>query len=127
MSYSQSSTNIQSADNQGYLKRLGKEIVFKKRFPISVKPEDLDKTFFAYHNAIDWLKENGIDYGSMERCLPIGLCRNADISKWSKLKYGPYEYADDAKNLEGIMVCDGSFREGSVEIWLTFDPEKINE
>lgn len=104
--------------NARHLSRLLKPVVFVKKFPMGIDNED----FAAYHKACEWLKSHGIDYGSMERGLPIGLGRNADISKWSGLmNYGKF---DDAKDLEGIMTCAKSFRYGAVTVFLTFNPEE---
>jgi hypothetical protein len=91
-------------------KVIGKSIVFEHT--ISAIEGD---TFGAYHKATEWLLKRGIDSGSMQRHDPIGLARNAEISKWRNL--GP-----DKRDLEGVMVSD-SFREGNVTIYLSFNPE----
>ena len=111
--YSNGSISVEG--NERHLRRLGKPIVFTKVF------KNNGETFSAFYAAQDWLTKNKIDSGSMERGNPIGLCRDADISKWSGLTN--YGTLDDVKNLEGIMVCDQSFLEGDVAVHLIFKPE----
>jgi len=90
--------------------QIKKSIVFEREF----KATEGD-TFGAYHKATEWLLSRGIDSGSMQRSAPIGLARNAEISKWFNLGH-------DKTDLEGVMVSD-SFRDGSVTVYLTFNPE----
>lgn len=84
-------------------KTIYKSIKFTKTFPAT-------GTFEAHSAACKFLKERGYDVGSMQRGAPIGIAKDADISKWRNL--GP-----DVRNLDGVMVSD-DFREGSVTIYL---------
>ena len=92
-------------------KAIGKKITFQMSFPLS-------GDFEAHTEATKKLKEMGVSYGSMQREAPIGLAwGDADISKWRNL--GP-----DVKMLDGAMIADdGSFRNGTVTIYLADKPE----
>lgn len=88
---------------------LGKKLPFSKTF--NGKEGD---DFSAHTEATAYLREKGFDVGSMQRGAPIGIARNADISKWRNL-------GDDVKNLDGVMVSD-SFRDSPVTVYLTEEP-----
>lgn len=88
---------------------IGKKIVETISFPGG-------ETFEAYDKAIQKLRELGVSYGSMQRGEPIGLAYGeADISKWRNL--GP-----DVKMLDGLLIPNGSFREGGATIYLAARP-----
>lgn len=75
--------------------------------------------FEAYNNALAQLEAMGVSVGSMQRNSPIGLAfGDYSISKWSYL-------GEDLKELDGVMVAtDGSFRNGSITVFLTDKPEE---
>lgn len=95
------------ATMEGFLK---KPLPFTKTF--NGTPGD---TFSAHSEAVSWLREKGFDVGSMERGSPIGVAKDADISKWRNL-------GSDRESLDGAMVSE-SFRESPVTVYLAFDPE----
>lgn len=77
------------------------------------------KTFEAFHQACDWLKENGYSHGSMQRDAPIGIMRGLDwdIAKWRNLS------EKERRELDGTMIpIDGNFRDGGARIRLRGEP-----
>ena len=99
---------------------IDQKIVFEKTF----KHSGGDETFSAYHDAVIWLTKFGIDSGRMERDNPIGLAKNSDISKWSRLLgYDGGNTFNDRRELDGAMVSE-SFRDSDVTVFLVFDPTK---
>lgn len=91
-------------------KAIGKPMVFSKVF------ESTGETFSAITNAEKWASEKGLTIGSMQREAPMGLAKNAEyVSKW-------YNLGPDVKRLDGAIVGEDK-REGSVTIFLSFNPE----
>lgn len=88
---------------------IGKKLPFTKKF------DNSGDTFSAFRAAEEYLRAKGFDVGSMQREAPIGVARDADISKWHNL-------GADRQLLDGAMVS-GDWREGSVTVYLAFDPE----
>lgn len=105
---------ISKNSNQNHINRLRKPIIYEIFF------DNNGDDFSALHLAEDWLKRHGIDYGSLERGNPVGLARDGNISKWSGLTN--YGAMDDASKLDGIMVCEETFRDGRVAVYLTYIP-----
>ena len=95
-------------------KLLGKKLTLTLSFPLGESFGD----FAALTVAEKKLKEMGISFGSMQRGEPIGLAYgDAYISKWRNL-------GSDVQNLDGVMIADsGSFRSGSVTIYLADKPK----
>lgn len=89
---------------------IGQKMPFEKVFANS------GETFSAVAAAKQYLYDLGFDVGSMQREAPIGIARNADIAKW-------YNLGKDRALLDGAMISD-DWREGSVTVYLAFDPEK---
>jgi hypothetical protein len=87
---------------------VGQQLPFEKVFAGN------GETFGAVAEAKKWLYRFGFDVGSMQREAPIGIARNADIAKWHNLGH-------DRKLLDGAMVSN-DWREGSVTVYLAFDP-----
>lgn len=84
----------------------GKEVKWSKMFPAN-------GTFQAYYDASAYLKDMGYIVGSMCGPEPIGFA-DADkydyVAKWYNIS------PDERKELDGVMLQHGGFREGSVEI-----------
>lgn len=74
-------------------------------------------TFQSFYNAENYLKEMGYSIGSMEGPYPIGFSDKFDyISKWNNMN------GSEHKQLDGIMVAEGGFREGSVLVLFFNEP-----
>lgn len=94
-------------------KIIGKEIV-------QVMDFQCGDDFEGYNKAVEFLKKNGISYGSMQRSCPIGVAiGDFDISKWRNL-------GEDVKELDGLMIAtNGSFRTGNVLLYLSRVAAKV--
>ena len=74
-------------------------------------------TFQSYYNAENYLKEMGYSIGSMQGPAPIGFSDKFDyISKWRNMS------SEEHKQLDGVMIADGGFREGSVLVLFFNEP-----
>ena len=65
-------------------------------------------TFGAIYSAIGWAKEKGFSVGSMQRDYPIAIAdaeKYGYISKW-------FNIGEDIGKIGGVIIPDGSFREG---------------
>lgn len=100
-------------------KELNKKMVFKKEFTAHYSNENNEEkgAFEAFELAKEFCKKYGIDCGSMERSNPIGLAKNCDISKWTKLVGNGW---NDRVLLEGVLVSE-SFRSGGKVILYYFE------
>lgn len=71
---------------------------------------DIKGTFESYYAAINWCKENGFNYGSMDGSNPIALWHDDSvISKWHNLSN------KERKSCDGMIECQ---REGIATIIL---------
>lgn len=94
---------------------LGKKIVFTKVFEADAS-EEKGNAFTNCSAAEKFCKEIGLSYGSMSRQEPIAVKRgDVIIPKWDNL------YCESKPTLDGVLVSD-SFRNDTVELWLTYDP-----
>jgi hypothetical protein len=74
-----------------------------------------EEDFQAYNSVEATLKKAGFSVGSMQREAPIGIVfGDADISKWRNL-------GEDVKQLDGVIVCSPSPRNGSVAVYVTHE------
>lgn len=94
-------------------KTIGKKVTFIKSFPLS-------GDFEAYTEACKELEALGVSHGSMQRGSPIGLAfGDVAISKWRNL-------GTDVLELDGLLIADeGSFRNGTLTIYLADKPEGV--
>jgi hypothetical protein len=90
----------------------------KKSLPFSKTFVNNGETFSAHSEAVAYLKKHGYDVGSMERGSPIGIAKDAIISKWRNL------YPEDKEFLDGVLVSE-SFRESNVTVYLNINPEEV--
>ena len=65
--------------------------------------------FSAFHEAEEFVRRNGFDIGSMESKNPIGIHRNATISKWTRMS------REEQESLDGRMESE-DFRNGHVTV-----------